>query len=521
MRRVLLLILYFEVCLSANAQNTFQKIFGESTSATAQSIQQTLDGGFIIGGESGIGNYDYCLIKTDIDGNISWNKSYDSGADEDRCYCVQQTTDDGYILSGIAFYYNPFFHTYHYVIKTNTSGDISWSKFYKVSLETDGYLIRQTSDGGYILIGDTYDTTNFTSDISLVKIDSVGNIVWSKAYGGIDYDEAVSVQQQSDNGYIVAGNYSTSFGQEAILFKVDSVGSLLWKQSYSFPGNFTFNNLKQGSNKDFLMIGTYQPNGINFSMGVIRTDSAGNVLWSKTYGGGIRDHATSGDETVDKGFIISGYTASFADTMGDIYLVRIDSIGNVLWSKTFGGQYEDYSWSVLQTSDSGFILTGWTNGLGMTGVSDVYIVKTDSMGNSGCNEFSVITNSASLQVTVGNPILNIYTPNTQVINPTTSISIQGTELSLCSSVGINNYGNQKSQALNIFPNPANTFITITSVYKIYSMSIFNLLGEKEDVEQSAIDKNEFRVGIDNFIPGVYFIKVETENGTSVQKLMKQ
>jgi hypothetical protein len=207
-----------------------------------------------------------------------------------------------------------------------------WSQTYGGSGDDYARSVVQTSDGGYALAGFTDSSGAGGFDFYLVKTDSAGNMNWSQTYGGIGDDEAYSLIQTSDGGYALAG-YTGSFG----------------------AGFYDFY--------------------------LVKTDSAGNTQWSKTYGGPGDDEAYSLIQTSDGGYALAGWTDSSGGGGYRFYLVKTDSSGNMLWNKTYGAAGENEAYSVIQTSDGGYALAGYTDSSGAGGF-DFYLVKTDSAGSS-------------------------------------------------------------------------------------------------------------------------------------------
>jgi uncharacterized delta-60 repeat protein len=398
----------------------FAKTYGVTGSDYAYSVQQTSDGGYIVAGGTasfGAGSVDFLLIKTDANGNIIWVKTY-GGISYDNARSVQQTSDGGYIVAGLTSSFGAG-NWDVWLIKTDANGNLQWAKTYGGTNYDYAYSVQQTSDGGYIMTGGTASFGAGNWDVWLIKTDANGNLQWAKTYGGTDDDYAYSVQQTSDGGYILAG-VTSSFGAGSWhiwLIKTDAFGNLQWAKTYGVTGSDYAYSVKQTSDGGYILAGlTYSFGAGDDDIFLIKTDANGNIIWAKTYGGPGYDEDFSVQQTSDGGYIAAGYTRSFGAGWDDIFLIKTDANGNLQWAKTYGGTDGDYAYSVQQTSDGGYIVAGYTSSFGAGG-SDFFLIKTDANGNIGsCS----IVQDASPTVTTPSPTVN--TPSPFVSSPSPAIN---------------------------------------------------------------------------------------------------
>ena len=273
--------------VSATPGKQWAHVYRGSNSDVARSVQETSDGGYIVAGYTssfGVGNNDIWILKLEDDGEISWQKTF-GGNGVDQAYAVQETSDGGYVITG---YTNSIGAGSNdiWVLKLENDGTINWGKTYGGSDSDIAYAIQQTSEGGFIVAGYTNSFGDGDKDVLVMKLDSLGNIIWQKTNGGTRTDdEAWSVRETFDGGFVVAGNtYSCGLGLRDIL--------------------------------------------------VLKLDSLGELVWEKGYGGSKYDHAKSIEPTLDGGYIISGHSSDFANGGGNIKILKLNIDGNLSWHKT-------------------------------------------------------------------------------------------------------------------------------------------------------------------------------------------
>jgi hypothetical protein len=353
------------------------KTFGGSGNDEGWSVQQTSDGGFILLGRKesfGAGGFDVWLIKTDANGNEQWEKTF-GGRYSEWSSSVRQTSDGGFIIVGDTW---SFGAGDVWLIKTDANGNEQWEKTFGGRYPDRGRSVRQTSDGGFIIVGETTSFGAGWADVWLIKTDADGNKLWDRTFGGSDWDEGWSVQQTSDGGFIIVGE-TTSFGAgwaDVWLIKTDADGNKLWDRTFGGSDWDWGYSVQQTSDGGFIIVGETTSFGAGWAdVWLIKTDADGNKLWDRTFGGSSYDYGYSVQQTSDGGFILVGDTRSFGAGWSDVWLIKTDAKGNKQWDRTFGGSSWDWGYSVQQTSDGGFIVVGATTSFG-AGDYDVLLIKS-------------------------------------------------------------------------------------------------------------------------------------------------
>jgi len=308
-------------------------------------------------------------------GDTLWTRTY-GGSASDVSYTTEETTDGGYIIVGATKSFGAGDWDF-YLLKIDTNGDTLWTRTYGGSAADWGSWVQETLDGGYILAGITESFGAGAFDVYLVKTDANGDTLWTSTYGGSADDHAYSVQQTSDGGYIIAGEtQSLAAGySDAYLLKTDSYGDTLWTRTYGGPGPELSERVQQTTDGGYILAGSTMSFGAGaFDVYLVKTDTNGDTLWTSTYGGSANDYGRSVQQTTDGGYVVAGGTESFGAGYSDVYLLKTDSSGDTLWTRIYGGTSEDVGYSVQQTTDGGYIIPGWTMSFG-AGSYDVYLIR--------------------------------------------------------------------------------------------------------------------------------------------------
>ncbi len=558
------------------AQSTidWEKSFGGSDYDGAYCINSTIDGGYVVAGysfsnDSDVsGNHgydDYWIVKIDASGNLEWQKSL-GGNTFDAAYSIVETIDSGFIIAGYSDSYNGDITNNHgaqdyWIVKLDAEGNLSWQKSLGGTGVDWARAIAQTADGGFIVAG--YSDSNNgdvtgnhgSQDYWIVKLDELGNITWQKSLGGTLSDEANAVSQTDDGGYIVGG-YSYSIDGDVSgnhgandywVVKIDSSGSIQWQKSLGGTAADEANSIAQASDGGFVIAGTSESNDGDVTSAhglqdfwVVKLNSSGDLEWEKTLGGSSYDKAYSISQTTDAGFIVAGETQSAdGDVLmnhgsGDVWIVKLDSYGNLESEQTFGGSGEDAAYSIEQTADGGFVTAGTTLSAdgdvsSNLGYQDYWIVKlacnapeifyVDSDGDGYGN--SALTISSCI------PVSGYVNDSTDCNDSDSSVHPDAPEIQ---NNGIDDNCNgvidefpttiadlTAGSSLILAPNPAIGFFNLTLYYEkqpqtteAFQVTVTNEVGV-EVFRKTSINSNGhllLHISFDqNLLPGIYLVKV--------------
>lgn len=314
--------------------------------------------------------------------DMVWTASYGGQLNEDG-YAGCVTADGGYAVLGSTFSYGAGDYDF-YLLRLDSLGDTLWSKTYGGVDADQGFDMQETSDGGFILVGKTKSFGAGDADVYLIKTDFLGSEVWSKTIGGAGRDEGCSVRPTPDNGYIIAGR-TNSYGAGAddfYLIKTNAGGDTLWTKVYGGANGESASAVRNTLDSGFIVFGTTGSFGSGYSsMYAIKTDANGDSLWSATYGGDAADLGYAAEVSLDGGYIFAGATASYGAGYSDMYLVKTDPNGDLEWDRFYGGAEDDRAYSVQVAPDGGFLVAGRTQSYG-SGQYDMYAVRTDPIGAS-------------------------------------------------------------------------------------------------------------------------------------------
>lgn len=376
------LVLFFQFFyFPSSGQITFKKSYDRGGAGSGASVVKiTSDGGYALFSSDGGngGSDDFFLIKTNQYGDTLWTRCYGDSSD-DEVVDGLQTADFGFIIVGTKRYGLDPIETY--LVRTNSIGDTLWTKSYSYnSHDVVPRSIYQLNNGGFVVAGHIDTACSNCFDAFVICLNSQGDTIWTRAYGGNQGDLINSILQTSDNGFLAVG-YTTMLGPASIssyILKLNSNGFTQWAKAFAF-GNFVDRARKiiKTSDGGYLLTGITS-SSITQDAYVMKLDSAGDTIWSRIFNVPGYVEIFGIDETLDLGFIFCGYSV---DSIGRMFLIKGDQNGDTLWTRVFPGWGAGYS--VSSTLDSGIIASGF---LGAN-----QLIKLDASGNFDCPTDSITT----------------------------------------------------------------------------------------------------------------------------------
>jgi hypothetical protein len=311
--------------------------------------------------------------------NVVWSANY-GGVYTEEAYSGVRTSDGGYAILGSTYSFGAGDHDI-YLLRLDSHGDTLWSRTYGGLATEYGYDIQLTGDGGFVVVGVTYSYGAGDADVWLLRLDFMGGIVWSHTFGGAGKDTGRSVRVIS-GGFLIGGGTS-SFGHgydDFYLLRTNSLGDTLWTRAYGGGGGEVAFATRPTPDGGFVMCGATGSFGVGYSsMYVVKTDSNGDTLWTTTYGGSRADMGYGIEVALDGGLIMVGATASYGAGEYDIYLVKTDPDGFLEWEATYGGAMADQGFSVRPVPDGGYLIAGTTASFG-SGKFDGIAIRTNPIG---------------------------------------------------------------------------------------------------------------------------------------------
>ncbi len=499
-RGIVVLLLVILAFSKGNAQITFVKSLSAGAEEFYLYSSQEVDSGYIFYGTTylwGVGDWKPAVLKTDFYGNIIWSKRIGTGFGPSMC----KTYDNAIVLamgSMVGFSVDEMGIR---LTKIDLNGNIIWSKTVNGPTILRPSCIKQTNDNGFIITGHSVSTGH--EDIYLLRTDSVGNYVWSRVFS---FGIGVAVQQTTDGGFILGCEGSAS---GIYLIKTDSAGNTIWRKSFisSGSGSYQCQSIEQTNDGGYILIG-----GTGEVL-LIKTDSAGNITWSKQL------HNTPGrygHQTSDGGYIIAG-----TSDLGKPALLKLNSLGSLIWARSYAGTGTT-GYYVAVTTDGGYMFSAAYGGA--FGAARPNLIKTDSLGNTNCNDtITPWVSSISLQDSIPMSIDS----SEGVIKDTILTAVNFNSISvytLCTSLSVEE--NDFSDLFSIYPNPASSTISIsfpTATSQTIKTKITSVTGELifQQENKATVPVTRYELPVSKLCNGIYFLSVQTEGEMVTRKIVVQ
>lgn len=366
-------------------EGKWARTYGGSKNEVGYSVQQTTDGGYIVAGQTesyGAGDADFWVLKLLPNGSVEWERTY-GGKRKDIAYCIQQSSDGGYIVAGQTESYGEGSDDY-LILKLDPKGNIQWQKTYGGIYFDRAFSICESNDGGYLVGGHTASFGAGEWDFWVLKLDTDGNVQWQYTYGGKETEYLRSVQQTNDGGYILAGTTTTFFKGSLYNFWVVKIafdGIIEWERSFGGFESEWGHSIVQTKDDGYIVAGDkFNYSDVAYDFWILKLSAGGKIQWQYTYGKGKQDIAYNIAQTENGGYVVSGFTESSGMGNADIWIMKLMEDGSVDWQHTYGGTQIDRARAMDLTSDGGCIIAGETKSYG-AGRNDIWVMKLGTDGN--------------------------------------------------------------------------------------------------------------------------------------------
>lgn len=501
-----LFIFYFSFCFNvflSYAQITFRMDYDFGVITDGFSVKELSGGGFIITGNSG------AVLKTDIYGNTLWSNQYEQTSGNDWNYCVGLLNDGGFIIGAESLSGGD------YLYKIDSSGTPIWGVKTQSSFPTQLIAARQHSSGKIFFQDFCMGSVPAANVMGIGCVSNAGNILWTRKLDAAGDELSDDLCFTSDGNVVFIGSTS-SYGagnMDAYVIKTDTAGNILWSKTYGGSNHDFGHSVKETPDGGLIIFGHTESFGVgDWDVFAIKTDSFGDTIWCKTYGTTARDEGHEITVSGNDGF---AFTMTDVST-NEVYLVKIDGSGNVVWGKNYI-DFLIWDWKnngLDKTMDGGYALTGTSS------TQSIHLIKTDSNGNSGCNEqnYSPQSIPAAFSLSSGYNVITGYNYSAQLTNNnilTSSDSIWCYDVTSVAE-------NEEANSLSIYPNPAESSIIISAEGKNNKDNRLLIYGLPGNILINCIiprDTNKIQLDISQWPNGIYVCKIINRNGNSTQGKM--
>ncbi|HRH65389.1 MAG TPA: T9SS type A sorting domain-containing protein [Bacteroidia bacterium] len=522
---------------AVDAQYAFQRLIGGSSQERGQALFQTLDGGYLYNGATlsyGSGSADGFFVKTNSQGLLEWAKAYGTVSFDNSEFAIQ--AHDGSLLGVGRTFYPSGLASDVLLFKTDSSGNLLWSKTYGGgSNEGVAYMI-ETGDHGYALVGATQSTGAGSDDILFIRTDENGDTLFTRTYGTVESEVGIAIQEAPDGSFVICGKQTIIAGglpfADAVLMRTDASGNLVWANLYGDTLWEELESVRIAADGDLVSCGSITSFGAGkYDILCMRTDSLGNVDWAKTYGGAETDASYGVLANADDTYTLSGYTNSLGyghevrgDDSTNIFLMKINSLGDTLWTRTYGDGLQDEAYRNSAASDGGYLVSGFTTNYAFQDSAQMILIKTDSLGFTGCHEYTsypVVSTAPLSARSVSFAQSAGLIPATIAL---TELSVNTNDEDAC--LYTETYSEPHDRALTLYPNPFYSRVTIVFPEDdpVREVVLSDLQGRKvyHWRTESGNQTGRFEMNLGSLSPGIYLTEVLKSSGErTTLKLIRQ
>mgnify|MGYP001560525256 CR=1 FL=1 len=503
--RILLLFILFANSFFSQSQFHFR--YGTSFKDESQKVIQTKDGNFVVVGQTnGFGSAGNAfMMKINPLGAPLWIKDY-SGINTDKITDIIELVDNNLVVCGNTGSFGAG-NSDGFIMKTDSLGNMVWAKAYGNILGDFFYRISSDGSNGFFVAAYAQDSV-FNEGASVLRLDSDGNILWTK-WINTTVNVGLDMTPISSGGVLLCVSPGSS-GPDFSCWKFSNTGTLMWSGKYTSnptasSGLAGISILENSVGEILVNFSVANPITLAKSLDncVMKLSSTGNILWYKSYGGIYGDWSKTISNTNDGGIVLCGFTNSAGNGDYDACLIKLDYGGNINWAKAYGTVWYEEPSNSFQTLDKGFIMTGLTFSYGSgTDSTKIHLVKTDSIGNSSCNSITwtplVVSQNANLSSAL--PVNNFSLKTNTIMWATNNRAFYNKNI--CNLSGIYSIASAYFD-FKIYPNPNNGSFQIQIEKEIENceLVLFNSIGQK--VYEQKISQGENKINSTNLSVGLY------------------
>ena len=512
-----------------SAQSPMQRILGGADADRAQSLIETSDQKMIVNGATlsfGSGSADAILCKMDLLGNLIWSYTYGT-TEYDNSEDAIEVTDLGIVCTGRSNLQTGF-PTSALLFKTDSSGQLLWSKA-AGGVANDGLVhVIETPNQDLVAVGYSGSLSSGGRDVLLIRTNSMGDTIFTRSYGSLEDEEGRGILLLADGGFLITGRQRTFPGgiprADGLIIRTDPSGNMLWANLYGDSLWEELTGAVATADGGFLVTGSDVTFGFGgYDVVLMKIDSLGSVQWARTYGGSKTDASYDIYLNSDSTVVMAGYTESLGygnegSDESNIFLMKTDIGGELIWMNAFGDGLQDEAFRAAVASD-GYLIPGFTRNYFPNDSSQMFIIRTDLLGQTGCHEqytepadtfFTMPFTPAGLTQSAG-----INYSNTVLVRNSAPLSNYDACLLLKAPSG------ETAEDIRVFPNPFSDHFTLMvpdaspeSHYLVHDLT-------GRIIKKGYVQSSQSIISLNECTPGVYFLTLLNEEGTTTLRLLKQ